>query len=361
MGSQNGTLLELSLCMEMVNSRNLIWLSSAVVLALILRWVGHHFVLEKDRVHESGYSYEMPHPESEAGKLDLEGRSIDRMVLENNKVDKRLEVKKPVVAAAATSATNKVFSNTAATSLSRQAELSVSYTDSSRHLGLSSGLNSSDVSSGPTHVYKDLGRSGAPTNPTTTNPSENSNNKTPAEWKALLQTNNPKAMADFIQAHEQGHVTDSDFYSISVDLLLSGNESLSKTGQQILNDDSGASGFLYLAHEFQVVSNSQRQIIWSVLLTYATPGKFKELLVGLHGTGPTVTLALQVLHHAVQNVQSGVSVQSSGVSGSNTAGTAKSPHSLLIFLPALTDTIKSDPADSAAAQNLYQLITSLNS
>jgi hypothetical protein len=332
-----------------------------VVLALILRWVGHHFILEKDGVQDRGYTYEMPHPESEAGKFDLEGRAIDRMVLENNKMDKKGEIKKAVATPAAKTAANKVFANTATANLTRQAHLMVDSTDSSYHLGLTASMNNDEMSSGPTHVYRDLSRSGLPTNPTTpTTTPDNPTNKTAAEWKALLQTNNPKVVAEFIQAHEQGQVTDSDFYLVSMDLLLSGNQSISKTGQQILSEDTGASGFLYLAHEFQVVSNSQRQIIWTVLLTYATPGKFKELLVGLHGTGPTVSLALQVLNHAVQSAQNNVSTQSVGVGGSSTS-TNSSPHGLLIFLPALNDTIKSDPADSAAAQNLYQIITSLNS
>lgn len=337
---------------------------------LVLRWVNLHFVLEKDHVTNSGFSYEMASLETEAGRFDLAGRAIDRHVLEDPAVTKKIasatkpaEVKKAASGpAAATKAAETLLGS------KRLASFQSTVVDTSRKLGLSaSGSYSLESTTPAGGAVVTPAAPKASTVPTKSNSNGNSdtNVKSASDYRAEFfggasQSALTALAQQFVQAHQAGDIKDLDFYSISFDLLLSGNPAQAATGQLILSEDNSPSSFSNLALEYSKVAPSQRQIVWSLMLGYADVRKFSSLSAGLENPTQGVrTLALQVLAVAVQKAQASVT-SNSGVSTLST-GKSSQAQGLLVFLPALNDTVKSDPQDSVTAEGLIAQIQSLNS
>ena len=343
--------------MEQINTRQWIWVACAILMTLILRWVNRHIVLEKDPTFSSGFSYEMPHPESVADRLDLSGREVDRQILENEKkAQAQASVKKakvaqvvpPVVVPATVTTSSRVNSG----------QLTVRTVDTGRNSALSvtySEIHSETNTMNPTNVK--AGSIGPKADSSVANDNNSNTLKSPTEWLNLLRsTSSNIAVTEFITAHQNHQVNDAEFYSIAFELLLSNNTAQVQTGQALFSQDNSINAFSNVAQEYGLVPAAQRELVWNILLSFESSSKFRSLAASLLNSSNSIqSLALQVLGLAVTKAENQLTTQGTG------SEKPAAVQSFLIFVPGLTSVAKSEPQNASTAQNLLSVIQALNS
>ncbi len=349
--------------MEQSFAKSGIYIGLGIFLIFGLRWLSNHWSLPMETVKVGGFSYEMPRPKSYVGSFDLSGREVDREVLSDEEI--AAEAAKAKKLNLAKKAPVKTLKKNAANAYKPEGttapKLSVDVVDTSLKNKMSqtspnspSNVASADIPGGlPPSTNTGAGGS-------VDSNSDNSSKRSAAEWLSMLSTA-PTAtlIAQFEQAHENNAIGDADFYSVTFSLLTNQNQQQQATGTQILNGDTGVTGFTYIAQEYSKVTTTLQPTLMTALSTYAKSTKFEGLNIGLRSSSSTVVgLALTVLAQAVKNVGQ---VGTLGGTGSKTPTGTPTPASLQIFESALTTIAKSGSTSSSQAQTLLSDIESMSS
>jgi len=350
--------------MEIVRNRSSIFAFAITALVFWgLRFIHNHWWLASDNRIQSGFVYEMPRVQSSPGNYDLDGRELDREILENPSLGPKASKPAQSNKISKVQSPLKKSAEDATSSKPKSQSLKVEVTDSSRNPRMTGLSRGQGEAANPAVGPGAFGPMGTANKPAATGAQETVTTQSIQEWRSTLM-NSPTATeaAAFVKAHDEGQINDHDFYGLTFELLSSGNNSYQQLATLILNQDSAVNQFSYLAQEFNSGSSTVRSLVNPFLQACDQPGKFATLNAGLRSSiSGVVPMALQVLGTAVQNTQT--SIQQGGATARGVAGTGATgaqsvaqPSAFQMFLPNLNLIVKNDAADASAAQTLISEI-----
>lgn len=285
---------------------------------------------------QADYNYEMIRPEDEGGKFDLSDRDIDRRILKNNEnlsvgadaVAKADPKKNTKPADKKTAAKTKTTSTLDKSKMAKPA-VSVRVVDGPTSTGLSPSQKDKNNSQAQNPEQNTLVGT-LNTAPTTSEERTPENEEDEAkelrltadEWRRLLNDHLDAALASRIsRAHDQGYLTDADFYQLLFEQMQSNRQQARAWVLGILNRDNSLRSFEFMATEYGKLPEDARSDLWKVLSSYRQANKFLPLAQALHVKDKNVVnLAMQVVTLAVQDQKKRIELASNQQSTPASAG-----------------------------------------
>lgn len=256
-------------------------------------------------IAEKAINYEMPHPKSDfAGDFDLEGREIDRRLVDGFAKKKKDEKKADDAKKAAAATAAKPAAKTAAAKAgdAKKKEVDVNVVDGTpdKPLGSDESLN------GQTQTVR-MTRETAAAGATDKTDEDNKDKLSPDQWRALvLGAPTKENMNKLVAAFGAGETDANTFFGIVEDLMQSQKPDSQSLGLYGLQSVVSARSFALVVHNMDKFDPTVKTAANSYLMAYTQSNRLGSLAQVLQTNDVTVaTKGVEVLMAGLQAARNG--------------------------------------------------------
>jgi hypothetical protein len=345
--------------MEGINTRTIFWLALGILVVAGFRWLRMSWPTSGS-VDTAGYSYEMPRLKTYSGSFDLSGREIDRQIMADETAKtidaKKADVNKDKKQADKKKDAKKVAKKDGKNKQKKFETEVVNTKDDLVDLSEDVAMGGDQAANFVATKKADVAKAKTPAN------RNGVDNETPEftanQWRTnLAQNPSAELISQFIAAHQKNMISDQEFYTITFELFRDQSQQREQTAVSILNQDTDANQFTFMALEYSRLNEGRRAALWTLMLNYVQPARFSGLNTALNTKEQAVVpLALQVLTIAVDEQKK----KATGATNSPFRGLATAtPQSFLIFLGSLNSIARVEGPSAQAARTLLAEIQAL--